>query len=376
MRAVFCFPLGVRYVCLLCSVLLAACAATPQRTATSKSRTIWPAPPDLPRFAYETVLRSAADITSSPDDGSRLLRELSGTAPSTNPAYEKPGAVAARNGSIYVADLPSKTIVVFDVPRQKLFRFGWRQPGTLAQPVGLALDEQMNVYVADAKRHQVLVYDKLGLFQRAVGGLPDLERPTGVAVSRDGERIYAIDRSNNESDNHRVVVYDRDGRKLKVIGQRGPESGQFNVPLQGAVSPDGTLYVLDSGNFRVQAFDRDGNFLRAFGSAGINLGNLARPRGIAVDDDGNVYVTDASFNNFQVFDPQGNLLLTVGTAGNNNAPGQYGLLGSIAVDETGRVYVADQLFNKVEVIRRLSEGEGQGLLRAALDKAGTSVRSE
>lgn len=295
------------------------------------------------------------------------MRELTGLSSDLDRViFEKPGAVAARNGNIYITDIATKSIIVFDVPRRSLFRFGLREPGTLELPSGLALDASLNVYVADAKRRQLIVYDRLGLFQRTIGSPEDLQRPVGVAVSRDGERIYAIDRSDNESNNHRVVVYDSTGKKIKVIGRRGNGEGEFNVPLQAAVAPDGTLYVLDSGNFRVQAFDSEGKFLRSFGGAGVNPGNLARPRGIAVDDVGNVYVTDASFNNFQVFNSAGQLLMAIGQASRDSKPGQYGLLSGISVDETGRVYVVDQLFNKIEVIRRLSDAEGEKILQAAL----------
>lgn len=356
----------MRGVSLVCAALLAACSAMPDQSDTSfKGPLVWPQPPDQPRIAYETVLRSAADIAAPEAARDKLIRELSGAAAVSNRSvFEKPAAIAARNGRIYVADTSTETIVVFDVPRRKLFRFGQRKPNVLAKPSGLALDDQMQVYVADAKRRQVMVFDSLGLFLRAIGGPADLERPTGVAVSRDGERIYAIDRSDNESDNHRVVIYAKDGTKIKVIGTRGSGDGQFNVPLQAAVAPDGTLCVLDSGNFRVQAFDRDGNFLHAFGNAGINPGNLARPRGIAVDDDGKVYVTDASFNNFQIFTPDGRLLLAVGHGSGNSNPGRFGLLSGIAVDETGRIYVVDQLFNKVQVFRQVSDQEGQKMLHS------------
>jgi len=331
-----------------------------------KGPLIWPQPPDQPRFAYETVLRSPADIAKKETAKEQLIRDLSGAAAvSSVPAFEKPSSIAARNGRIYVIDTGTNSIIVFDVPRRKLYRFGQRQPGALVKPAGLALDKEMNVYVADTKQRRVLVYDSLGLFLRTLGSPDDLERPTGVAVSRDGERIYVIDRSDNESDHHQVVVYGKNGDKIKVIGSRGIGDGQFNVPLQGTVAPDGTLYVLDSGNFRVQAFDRDGNFLNAFGRVGANLGNLARPRGIAVDDEGNVYVSDASFNNIQIFKPDGQLLLTIGRAASKSNPGQFGLINGVAVDETGRIYAVDQYFNKVEVFRRLSDAEGQQMLQKA-----------
>ena len=346
-------------------LLLAACSVVPQQEEkTFSGPLIWPQPPDQPRFVYETTLRSAADIIEDSDEY-RLRRQLTGETVPTQPVFTKPSSIVARNGRIYVADIDTSSIIVFDVPRRKLFRFGLRDPGKLAKPSGLALDAQMNVYVADVKLRKVMVYDSLGLFQRTVGDRGDLERPTGVAVSRDGDRVYVIDRSDNESDNHRVVVYDKKGKKLQVIGNRGSGEGQFNVPLQGIVGTDGTLYVLDSGNFRVQAFDRDGKFLRAFGGPGTEFGKLARPRGIAVDDEGNIYVSDASFNNFQIFNPDGQLLLYIGETSQESNPGRYGLINGIAVDETGRVYVVDQLFTKVEVIRRLSDSEGRQMLQGS-----------
>ncbi len=343
-------------------MMLAACAEVSQQVGkTFNGPLIWPQPPDQPRFAYQTTLRSPADILAESEED-HMRRQLTGEVVSSKPAFNKPAAVVARNGRIYVADIGSSTILVFDVPRRKLFRFGLRQPGGLEKPSGLALDAEMNVYVSDSKQRIVLVYDSLGLFLRKVGGPQDLDRPAGVAVSRDGARIYVIDRSDNESINHRVVVYDKEGKKVQVIGSRGSGNGQFNVPLQAVVTADGTLYVLDSGNFRVQTFDRDGKFLRTFGGPGADLGKLARPRGIAVDDEGNIYVADAAFNNFQIFNPDGQLLLAIGESSQESNPGRYGLLSGIAVDETGHVYVVDQLFNKVEVIRRLSDSEGQQML--------------
>lgn len=342
--------------CLLGAILQACTGGGTRSDGDSHplSRPVWPPPPDPPRFVYETLLRSSADITAtSPDD--LLRRQLTGELQPTEPAFEKIAAVAARFGRIYVADSMRSRIVVFDVPRRKVFQFGLRRPGNVAKPVGLALDGTQNVYVVDAAQRCVLVYDGLGLYLRSIGTSQDLERPTGVAVDAAGKRIYVIDRATNESERHRVVVFDAEGRKLKEFGRRGADPGEFNVPVQGAVAPDGTLYVLDSGNFRVQAFDADGAFLRQFGGVGAVSGSFSRPRGIAVDGEGRVYVSDGQFGNFQIFDRSGQLLLAVGRSGSSDAPGRYGLISGLSVDETGRVYVADQLFNKIEVIRPAAE---------------------
>lgn len=333
--------------------MLVSCGSAPPRPDQGdRAIPVWPSPPDPPRFQYETTLRSAADVLPSKVKGEIVKRRIDAGG-IFDPVFDKVGAIAARNGRIYLTDTVRRSIVVFDVPRRRVFRFGQRHPDNLIKPVGIALDGESRVYVADVSKRQVVVFDSLGLPIRAIGAPGDLERPVGVAVDQAGQRIYVIDRASNESDLHRVVIFDAAGGKIGVLGERGAGPGQFNVPIQGVVGRDGTLFVLDSGNFRVQAFAADGTFLRAFGAVGSGASNFARPRGIAVDDNGNVYVTDAYFGNVQIFNPQGELLLAIGSLGEKDVPGRFGLIAGIAVDETGRIYIGDQLFRKVEVIRRL-----------------------
>lgn len=356
--------------CLACLVagqlLVSSCSSLSDKDTPAKPLPppVWPSEPDLPRYIYETSLRSPSSVMTA-DESERMRRSLTGDDSADLPAFEKPGAVVARQGRIYVADTAQRRIAVFDVARRRFFRFGFRPPGALALPSGLALDDSMNVYVADAQLRRVLVYDSLGLHVRTIGSNDDLERPTGVAVSKDGQRVYVVDRARNESENHRIVAYDASGQRLWVIGSRGDGPAQFNIPLQAAVGPDGTLHVLDSGNFRVQAFDADGHFLRSIGKVGSAPGKFSRPRGLAVDHQGKVFVSDAGFNNLQVFDEDGKLLMAIGKASLEDRPGQYALLAGVAVDETGRIYVVDQLFNKIEVIRPLSRAEGLALRPAA-----------
>ncbi len=329
-----------------------------------KPQVLWPSPPDTPRLLYETALRRPADIATKSEEDS-LREQLTGEAAGTQPAFQKPGALAAARGRVYIADTVGRQVVVFDIPRRKVFHFGFRSPGSIVKPSGIALDGKMNVYVSDTTQRIVQVYDGLGLFLKTIGGAKELERPVGVAVNKAGTRIYVVDRASNESNRHRVVIYDGDNNKLGEIGGRGSAQGQFNVPLAAAMGPDDTLHVLDSGNFRVQIFDQDGRFLRSFGRVGTGLGNFARPRGLAVDREGNVYVTDANFGNFQIFNKEGELLLPLGQIARLDAPGRYALIAGIAVDETGHIFVADQYFNKIEVFRRLSDVEAKRLRDAA-----------
>ena len=346
------------------SALLAACSSPPvQEEPSDQGSRLWPVPPDQPRFAYETSLRTFADL-DVPTEETRMRRFLSDTRAVDAKVMEKPSSIAARDGRIYVADSVRRSVIVFDIPRRRIFQFGLRAPGTLAKPTAIALDRRGRAYVADATLRKVFVYDTLGLHQLTLGSKDELHRPTGVAVNADGSRIYVIDRGDNENDQHRVMVYGADGKVLRDIGRRGGRPGEFNVPVQATVGPGGELHVLDAGNFRVQTFDPEGRFVRSFGKVGSGFGQFARPRALACDDAGRLYVSDAAFGNVQVFAPEGELLMAIGQGGKRDLPGRYGLVIGVAVDETGRLYVVDQLHGKIEVLRRLSDAEGRALQAA------------
>lgn len=348
-----------RFWCLVIVLvaMLGACATPEKKSAATPQgdiQLVWPAPPDPPRYKYEAILRSQADIHLQNSE-ERMRSLMTGQTVSDDPILAKPAGIAARKGRIYVADAQASGITVFDVPRRKVFRFGWREPNRLVKPVSVAVDDAGNVYVLDAKLKRVMVFDPLGLFLFSLGEKAGLVHPTGVAVSADGQAIYVVDRGTVEDENHRVISFAPNDTERFRLGPRGNEPGRFNVPLEAAVDARGDLYVLDSGNFRVQVFDPTGKYLREWGGPGAEFGRFARARGIAVGPDNNVYVSDASFGNVQIFEPSGQLLMALGERSLENKPGNFGLVGGVAVDETNRLYVVDQYFSKVEVFRRLPD---------------------
>jgi len=239
--------------------------------------------------------------------------------------------------------------------------------GLLGKPLGVAIGADSQIYIADASAKKVIVYDAFGMYLRDIGDFGDLDRPVDVAVSPDGKQVYVMDAGGIDSRRHRVVVYSVEGAKLFEFGQRGGGKGEFNLPTQVEVAPDGTVYVLDAGNFRVQVFSADGQFQRAWGRVGRNFGDFARPRGLAVGGDGNIYVSDAAFRNVQVFNPKGELLLAIGGKQLLDRPGELAMPADIAVDELQHVYIVDQVFKKVEVLRRLSQKEMEAIVAKRRD---------
>lgn len=64
-----------------------------------------------------------------------------------------------------------------------------------------------------------------------------------------------------------------------ILGHEGQEEGLFRQP-SGIVADDaGRLYVADSYNHRIQVFEADGRFVQVFGTPGVRLGMLWRPSG-------------------------------------------------------------------------------------------------
>lgn len=334
---------------------LAGCAVTPV-PRTQAVLPMWPMPPEQPRFVYEAVLRNAASLGDGPET-TRMQRLLTG-ADGSKASFGKPLAVAAGRGRVYVTDTEGRRVFVFDLVQRRTFSFGTRFEGALKKPAGIALDANGLVYVVDSTARRLVIYDALGLYQRHIDGSRSWARATSVAVTPAGDRVYVVDTGGIDSEQHQVHVYDGDGSHLQVIGTRGGRPGEFNLPSDAAIAPDGSLWVLDAGNFRVQAFDTNGIARRSFGFVGRGTGQFARPRGLAIDRDGLIYVSDASFGNIQVFRADGEMLLALGSRGDRDAPGRYLLPAKLASDETGRLYVVDQYFHKIEVLRRLSDAEG------------------
>ena len=93
------------------------------------------------------------------------------------------------------------------------------------------------------------------------------------------------------SSNPRAAYIQKGECKLSM-GKRGSETGSFTWPRSVAVGPDGSVVVADSSNHRVQVFDSNGRFLHAFGKQGSGDGELDNPAGVAVNRIGQIIVSD------------------------------------------------------------------------------------
>ncbi|MEW6314584.1 MAG: 6-bladed beta-propeller [Pseudomonadota bacterium] len=337
-------------------IVLTGCAEVQEGAGRAPVQLVFPAPPDEPRFVLERVIYSSADVLPVEEDSA--LKSLLTGGGRSGERMSKPHAVAVHKGRVFVSDSVRRLVEVFDIPEKKYFTIGDNEndpDGELRMPLGMDVDGEGNLYVADSTNKKVKVYSRDGKHLRDIGGPEWFSRLASVGVDKAGEKAFVADIGGTVTsapESHRIRVFNaKTGEHLYDFGKRGTGDDEFNLIRDVVVGPDGLLYIVDSGNFRVKVHKQDGTFVRAFGKIGLQLGNFSRPKEIAVDKGGNIYVVDAAFGNFQIFDPQGNLLMFIGTRSDVDYPARYSLPSGLAVDEDGRIFMVDQIFRKLDVYR-------------------------
>jgi len=176
--------------------------------------------------------------------------------------------------------------------------------GQFDSPVGIAVDGDGNVLVADTDNGRLEKFAPTGTFLSIVGskGLKQgqLGAPNGLAVDRTGN-IYVAD-----AYNHCVQKLARDG--TFIAEWKGPAPG-FYGPRRIAIGPDDSVYVVDQGHSRIAKFAPDGRVLSSWGSRGSGDGQFDDPTSVAVDPTTDkVYVSDPINRRIQVFDSNGKFL--------------------------------------------------------------------
>jgi len=339
------------------ALLLQGCA---QQAVVEVADIVYPPAPSEPRFYYQETIVHSGQIEIEGED--ELIRRIMLGESRTVFGLGKPIDIAVKNGRIYVSDSTGRKVLILDRAAGKVTEVREAGVDEIKMPFALKVSDVGDIYVVDGSLKKVLVFDKNGDFIRSIGTSDMFDKPSGLAVSGDGSRVYVSDTGGVSSQRHHVRVFNgHTSEHLYDLGSRGAGPGQFNLPKNIVLTPDGLLAVNDSANFRIQIIDPvTGEMVRSLGQIGLGYGQFARPKGIDVDGDGNIYVADALLGNVQIFNKEGQLLMHIGQRSEINGPGNYLLPAGLAVDEDGRVYMIDQFFAKIDVFRpaRLSKYEG------------------
>jgi tripartite motif-containing protein 71 len=184
------------------------------------------------------------------------------SAPNRNSAFYGPRGIAIgpSDGNVYVTDTGNKRVLVFDPNGKSLRQFGsevtsqlgqdypYNKPGELNEPIGIAVDKDGNVYVADTHNQRIQKFDK--------DGKPVAQWPLQSPMWNPGpylEPFLSVDGAGNvyatAPSGKTVLKFGPDG---KVLGQKNSD-GKTTLQLPTGVwaDPDGTVYVVDTNGHAV-----------------------------------------------------------------------------------------------------------------------------
>jgi sugar lactone lactonase YvrE len=268
----------------------------------------------------------------------------------------------------------------------------------LCYPVGLDVDDDQTVYVADHLNHRVVEWKSGATSGQIVAGgnsqgnrTDQLNSPRDVIVEKENNSLIICDYSNQRvvrwprrngisgetiiSDiNCGGLTIDNDGslyvsdwskhevRQWRigdangtvVAGGDGPGNrlDQLNYPTYIFVDHDHSVYVSDGSNHRVMKWmkgARTGIVVAGGQGQGNGLTQLSNPRGVVVDQLGTLYVVDCS--NHRVMRwlkgaTQGSVI--VGGNGQGGGPSQFYSPVGLSFDRQGNLYVVDYYNHRLQ----------------------------
>lgn len=271
-----------------------------------------------------------------------------GSEEAANGRFANPqGLTSDAAGRVYVADAGRGVVEVYDnaeAGNKYLLSIG---VGRLLKPIGVWVDNRQRVYVVDAGRDSVDIYDNFNdnfEFRRSFGG-------SGTERGKMGNPRYVVtDRAS------RIYVSERDTARVQFWKAKGGDSVSFGAfgtagLLEGFQEPEGIVrenddrfYLTDdsAAGGQIQAFDTRGSPIRQVAGPGVEFGQVSAPRGIVRDPAGRLLVVDSGNERVQLFGlfPAGNPFLgAFGSEG--GGPGQFRDPTGITIAPGALAYVAD-----------------------------------
>lgn len=259
---------------------------------------------------------------------------------------------------------------------------------SLQAPLGIAVDNAGNTYIADRDNQRVRKVNASGIITTVAGNgtqgfsgdggsatSASLNIPWGVAADADGNFYIA------DTYNYRVRKVDTSGVITTLAGNGvygysgdgGPAtSASLRETYDIAVDSSGNFYLADEGNHRVRKVDPSGVITTVAGNGvygysgdgGPATGaSLASDLGVAVDDSGNIYIADRQYtgeSRVRKVDTSGTITTVAGNgtasySGDGGPATSAGLsyISDVALDNSGSLFIADSGNNRIRRVDTL-----------------------
>ncbi len=314
------------------------------------------------------------------------------------------------DGNIYIADLYSSSIRKVDAGTGIITTvagndtLGYNGDGGMANqaklyyPIGVAIDNSGNIYIADLYNLRLRKVDGgTGIISTIAGNgtkgyngdgstadLTELSSPSGIALDASGN-IYIADAGNNRvrkvnAANGIITTVAGNGYETGFIGNGGysgdggpADAAELSSPLGVAVDDSGNIYIADAGNNRIRKVNAGTGIITTVAGGGdassgndwlgdggpAEMATLSGPSGVALDDSGNIYIADTYNSCVRKVDAITGIISIA--AGSGDLEGYYGDGGladtaelyrpaGVAVDSSRNIYIADQYNGRIRKV--------------------------
>ncbi len=273
-----------------------------------------------------------------------IVRYLQGSA--DHPMLMPTDICIDGQGKAYVCDGVNDRVLVF-TPDGTIDRSIGSQTGlTLRQPVGLAMDPNDRLWIADTGNHRLVIVSAQGRLIESVR-LPDsdqahLRDPTDVVVTPDLKRCYVVD-----NDNHCLLIRDNRKGTWKIMGKKGRALEQFEYPFMVCLGTENYVYVSETMGARLHRVSPRDQWSGIMGRWGVELGQFYRPKGVVADRKGNIFVSDSTIGVVQVFGPWGHFMGVLCHA--NGQPFYFDHPMGMCFGRDGRLHIVELAKNRVAI---------------------------
>lgn len=271
------------------------------------------------------------------DGGLRAGTMLPATV--TGPAhvrFTRPVAVAARGHLVYIVDAGPQRLYRYDTNMDRIEVLKELRDVVAGEVSDIYVTPGLEYYLADADGGRVLHFDRGNNLVRTFEDKLNIGRPVGVYVNDDTGYVFIADGFNDD-----VLVYNRAGLLEGAIGRRGQGEGRFLGITAFAQGPEGYYVATRFGTERVQVMAFDGTYEASFEKDTVTF-----PTAIAVTGDNRAFVADYLADDIKVF-AAGDLVGTLG--GHGSAPGRFRRVTDLWLDD-GFLYVSDSLNGRIQVL--------------------------
>lgn len=315
------FSIGCINIFILSSLLIFSGCHSKKlaREKAARPLVIYPSPPDTARIQYLTKITTSLDLGKKQDFFTKFL--VGAEQPKI---MVKPYGIAIHKGKLYVCDPYGGGMEIIDLEKKSFDFFKPSGKGLLKNPINCFVDDNGYLYVADAGRFQIVVFDENGNFVKSFGEAEKF-KPNDVCVY--DNKIFVANMADRK-----INVYSKDSinKLLYSFPEVQPgERGALYSPTNIAISNE-KIYVSDFGDYKIKYYTLDGKLIDTIGSLGSNPGQFSKIKGIAVDHESNVYAVDVAFENVQIFNKEGKLLLVIG--GHYEGPGGLIIPAKVMID--------------------------------------------